>query len=187
MIADMHGLGEEVGPKHYSDIRTINFDILSKKGLKLDFKFYTKYQCKRKKTKGWTGSFWFKLEIDNTNIQYIDYNMKAPDEYDHRYGPYTRYFHAIHKNDKVKEPVSKLEEYSGDIHGNYPHRPTSIQGIIKTKFRMLDLKTKPNPKDAEMKVNLGSPMSPSNPNRIPLETIDTAIGQEQNITKHEEL
>ena len=175
------------GPKYYSDIRTINFDILSKKGLILDCKFYTKYQCKRKIDKeGWAGSFWFQLEIENTSMQYIDYNIEAIDTYDHRYGPWTRYFHAIHKNEKVKEPVSKLEEYSGGF-GSFPTKPTTIQGVIKTKFRILDLKTKFNSKDAKIKVNLGSPVSPSNPNRIPLETINNVNGQEPNVTKHDEL
>ena len=168
-----------IEPEYHRDIRTIHFSILSKEGLKLDCKIYTKYLCERdiEDQVGQTGFFWYKLEIDNAEIHYINYKMETRDEHHERYNPL--YFSAIHENsEKANEPA--LQKYLCDpTKGHsYPPMPSSIKGEIKVKFVIRNTKTKSSLKDEKIKVNLGPPKSP-------LEAIDTAL--KSNISHHEEL
>ena len=65
-----------------------------------------------------------------------------------------------------------------------------MKGIIIAKFVPIQTKQKSRSSNLQpdLKINLGSPASPANPKRIPLDTINSISEKSfKNVSKHDEL
>ena len=180
----------QINAKYLSDYRSLHFKITTKNKLVVDGKFFVKYECKRDIHGDFrVGHFEYKLEIENAKLKSIDYSkMQAIEKYNWKKGERIRHGNLF-EEDHASEQSVKLE-YPADTLSSFPPKPKSMKGIIIAKFVPIQTKQKSRSSNLQpdLKINLGSPASPANPKRIPLETINSISEKSlKNVSKHDEL
>ena len=102
---------------------------------------------------------------------------------------YVKHGPIYETSENALQPV--VQKYAAELEGWFPHQPKSVEGSIMARFKKMASKDRNTERKKhvtkELKYpNLGSPASPENPNRIPLQTIDT-ISTKYNQSAHDEL
>jgi len=180
----------QIKPKYLSDSKSIHFRITAKNKLLVEGKFIVKYSCNVDVEPN-IGYFEYKLELKNTKLKSVDYTKMKTIEIERSWRKkkeLIQYGKLIQINDGESQQSVKLEYPTKGLSG-YPPKPVSMKGVIKAKFVSVKGKEKhknTNP-NQDLKINLGSPASPSNPERIAMETINSISEKSSNNSKHDEL